>query len=162
MLQPFTTKDFAIRSLADRLSDLKHLIFLHPDLLKDQCFSKYYTPINSSSNTSSNGYVRPLLVTHVPGFPGPGSSMDASYPNTPQTFYSPTSPDNTQRDTPSVNSAISESVSTFPTGCDGDGDLIPDIAILDDMPMDFNNISEFLQQVDTKPPIFGLNPPPPM
>ena len=67
MLQPFTNKDFAIRSLADRLSDLKHLIYLYPDIIKDQAFSKYYTPINSSSNTSNNGYVRPLLVTHVPG-----------------------------------------------------------------------------------------------
>ncbi|XP_043192536.1 signal transducer and activator of transcription 5B-like isoform X2 [Amphibalanus amphitrite] len=160
MLQPFTNKDFAIRSLADRLSDLKHLIYLYPDIIKDQAFSKYYTPINSSSNTSNNGYVRPLLVTHVPGWSGVGG-MD-SYPNTPQTFYSPTSPDNTNRDTPSVNSAISESVSTFATA-DGDAsDIIPDIAILDDMPMDFNNINDFLQSVDTKPPIFGLNPPPPM
>lgn len=46
-------------------------------------------------------------------------------------------------------------------GGDGDtSDIIPDIAILDDMPMDFNNINDFLQAVDTKPPIFGLNPPP--
>lgn len=44
MLQPFTSKDFAIRSLADRVSDLQHLLYLYPDLSKDQAFSKYYTP----------------------------------------------------------------------------------------------------------------------
>lgn len=44
MLQPFTSKDFAIRSLADRVSDLSHLLYLFPDITKDQAFSKYYTP----------------------------------------------------------------------------------------------------------------------
>lgn len=44
MLQPFTSKDFAIRSLADRVFDLQHLLYLYPDLSKDQAFSKYYTP----------------------------------------------------------------------------------------------------------------------
>lgn len=44
MLQPFTSKDFAIRSLADRLSDLKHLSYLYPDTAKDVAFNKYYTP----------------------------------------------------------------------------------------------------------------------
>lgn len=46
MLQPFTSKDFAIRSLADRASDLQHLLYLYPDLSKDQAFSKYYTPFS--------------------------------------------------------------------------------------------------------------------
>lgn len=44
MLQPFTSKDFAIRSLADRVSDLQYLMYLYPDIPKDQAFSKYYTP----------------------------------------------------------------------------------------------------------------------
>jgi len=46
MLQPFTSKDFAIRSLADRVYDLQHLVYLYPDISKDQAFSKYYTPFN--------------------------------------------------------------------------------------------------------------------
>lgn len=44
MLQPFTSKDFAIRSLADRVNDLKHLLYLYPDTAKDVAFTKYYTP----------------------------------------------------------------------------------------------------------------------
>jgi signal transducer and activator of transcription 5B len=44
MLQPFTSKDFAIRSLADRISDLQHLVALFPDIPKEQAFGKYYTP----------------------------------------------------------------------------------------------------------------------
>ncbi|KAG7257331.1 hypothetical protein CRUP_000806 [Coryphaenoides rupestris] len=43
-LLPYTTKDFSIRSLADRISDLNHLLFLYPDRPKDEVFSKYYTP----------------------------------------------------------------------------------------------------------------------
>lgn len=43
-LMPYTTKDFTIRSLADRISDLNHLLFLYPDRPKDDVFSKYYTP----------------------------------------------------------------------------------------------------------------------
>ena len=66
MLQPFTSKDFAIRTLADRVSDLKHLIYLFPDIPKDQAFGKYYTPF-TETQAPSNGYVKPLLVTHVPG-----------------------------------------------------------------------------------------------
>lgn len=44
MVQPFTSRDFAIRSLADRISDLKNLLYLYPDIPKDQAFGKYYTP----------------------------------------------------------------------------------------------------------------------
>uniref|UniRef100_A0A8C5GU02 Signal transducer and activator of transcription n=1 Tax=Gouania willdenowi TaxID=441366 RepID=A0A8C5GU02_GOUWI len=43
-LLPYTTKDFTIRSLADRISDLNHLLFLYPDRPKDEVFAKYYTP----------------------------------------------------------------------------------------------------------------------
>lgn len=43
-LMPYTAKDFSIRSLADRISDLNHLLFLYPDRPKDEVFSKHYTP----------------------------------------------------------------------------------------------------------------------
>lgn len=44
--------------------------------------------------TSNNGYVKPLLVTHIPGIAGQmGSSAGLSYPNTPQTMFQPQSPD---------------------------------------------------------------------
>uniref|UniRef100_A0AAR2LNH0 Signal transducer and activator of transcription n=1 Tax=Pygocentrus nattereri TaxID=42514 RepID=A0AAR2LNH0_PYGNA len=45
-LMPFTTKDFSIRSLADRISDLNHLLFLYPNQPKDEVFSRYCTPPN--------------------------------------------------------------------------------------------------------------------
>lgn len=48
MLQPFTSKDFAIRCLADRVNDLQYLLYLYPDYTKDQAFSKYYTPFNGN------------------------------------------------------------------------------------------------------------------
>jgi signal transducer and activator of transcription 5B len=44
MLQPLTSKDFAIRSLADRISDLPHLVFLFRETPKEQAFGKYYSP----------------------------------------------------------------------------------------------------------------------
>lgn len=43
-LQPWTSKDFTIRSLADRIADLNHLVNLYPDINKDLPFGKYYTP----------------------------------------------------------------------------------------------------------------------
>lgn len=45
MLQPFTAKDFAIRNLADRLSDLSHLVYLYPDIPKQAAFGSHYTPV---------------------------------------------------------------------------------------------------------------------
>uniref|UniRef100_A0A3B1K511 Signal transducer and activator of transcription n=1 Tax=Astyanax mexicanus TaxID=7994 RepID=A0A3B1K511_ASTMX len=49
-LMPFTTKDFSIRSLADRISDLNHLLFLYPNQPKDEVFSRYCTPPNCTSD----------------------------------------------------------------------------------------------------------------
>lgn len=48
MLLPFTSKDFAIRSLADRIADLSHLVNLYPDIPKDIAFTKYYTPFQGN------------------------------------------------------------------------------------------------------------------
>ena len=48
-LKPFTTRDFSIRSLADRLGDLNYLIYVFPDRPKDEVFSKYYTPVLGAS-----------------------------------------------------------------------------------------------------------------
>ena len=67
MLQPFTSKDFAIRPLADRISDLEYLNYLYPDIPKDKAFSRYYTPVGDNTRNTPNGYVRYKVVTHVPG-----------------------------------------------------------------------------------------------
>lgn len=45
MLQPFTAKDFSIRSLADRISDLIQLQYLYPGTPKTKAFGRYYTPL---------------------------------------------------------------------------------------------------------------------
>lgn len=105
MLQPFLAKDFAIRSLADRVYDLGQLVTLYPDVPKDHAFGQYYTPM--MGDQTKNGYVRPLLVTHVPGV-GSGSM---SYPGTPQhsSSFNLQSPDHT-RDTPSAQSVYDEVV----------------------------------------------------
>lgn len=54
--------------------------------------------LNLDNDTKKDGYVRPLLITHVPGFGTPSTT----YPNTPQSHYLQ-SPD-PSRDTPSVAS----------------------------------------------------------
>ncbi|TRY64753.1 hypothetical protein DNTS_017803 [Danionella cerebrum] len=58
-LMPFTTKDFTIRSLADRISDLNHLLFLYPNQPKEEVFSRYCTPPNSKA--VGDGYVKPEI-----------------------------------------------------------------------------------------------------
>lgn len=42
-LQPFTSRDLMLRSLADRILDLSQLQFLYPNVAKNDVFSKYYT-----------------------------------------------------------------------------------------------------------------------
>ncbi|CAG0900048.1 unnamed protein product [Darwinula stevensoni] len=87
MLQPFTGKDFTIRSLADRISDLKYLMYLFPHIPKDEAFSKYYT-LDEPNVASSNGYVKPNLVTQVPGWTELSTSQSSdSVPTTPQPTY---------------------------------------------------------------------------
>ncbi|CAH1715679.1 signal transducer and activator of transcription 5B-like [Aphis gossypii] len=90
-LQPFSAKDLSIRNLADRLFDLPYLTKLYPNIDKDMAFGKYYTQSsNNSTPVTNNGYVKPLLVTHVPGWSGSstnGQGMN-SYPNTPQDHMS--------------------------------------------------------------------------
>ncbi|XP_023581032.1 signal transducer and activator of transcription 5B [Trichechus manatus latirostris] len=64
-LMPFTTRDFSIRSLADRLGDLNYLIYVFPDRPKDEVYSKYYTPVPSKA---IDGYVKPQIKQVVPEF----------------------------------------------------------------------------------------------
>uniref|UniRef100_A0A8C3P8Q7 Signal transducer and activator of transcription n=1 Tax=Chrysemys picta bellii TaxID=8478 RepID=A0A8C3P8Q7_CHRPI len=64
-LKPFTTRDFSIRSLADRLGDLSYLNYVFPDRPKDEVFSKYYTPVLCKA---VDGYVKPQIKQVVPEF----------------------------------------------------------------------------------------------
>ncbi|XP_014014218.1 signal transducer and activator of transcription 5B isoform X1 [Salmo salar] len=76
-LMPYTTKDFSIRSLADRISDLNHLMFLYPDRPKDEVFSKYYTPPLSKA---VDGYVKPQIKQVVPEFTTPNPEPSSGNP----------------------------------------------------------------------------------
>lgn len=58
-LKPFTTRDFSIRSLADRLGDLSYLIYVFPDRPKDEVFSKYYTPVIGVSRAGAREPLSP-------------------------------------------------------------------------------------------------------
>ncbi|XP_044936641.1 signal transducer and activator of transcription 5B isoform X2 [Mustela putorius furo] len=69
-LMPFTTRDFSIRSLADRLGDLNYLIYVFPDRPKDEVYSRYYTPVPCEPATAKavDGYVKPQIKQVVPEF----------------------------------------------------------------------------------------------
>lgn len=86
MLQPFTNKDFVIRSLADRINDLKQFVYLYPDIPKDQVYHKYYS--SNNTQTTPNGYVGTLLVTQVPSCSSNGLDSHPSTPH-PQPALSP-------------------------------------------------------------------------
>ncbi|XP_050556653.1 signal transducer and activator of transcription 5B isoform X3 [Spodoptera frugiperda] len=87
-LQPFTSRDLMLRSLADRVLDLTQLQFLYPNIAKDDVFSKYYT--KPENEMLKNGYVKPVLVTTLP----PYMSSSPAYAHSPDSH----------RNTPSVQS----------------------------------------------------------
>ncbi|CAH2064686.1 unnamed protein product, partial [Iphiclides podalirius] len=90
-LQPFTSRDLMLRSLADRVLDLAQLQFLYPNVPKDEVFSKYYT--KPENEMLKNGYVKPVLVTTLPPYMSPSPAYAHSH-----------SPDS-HRNTPSVQSS---------------------------------------------------------
>ncbi|XP_065838749.1 signal transducer and activator of transcription 5B-like [Oscarella lobularis] len=74
-LQPWWAKDFAIRSLADRIHDLLQLQFLYPDIPKNTAFGQYYNPLQVDSNSKNTDYVSTILSVTIPGGSGGGSSV---------------------------------------------------------------------------------------
>ncbi|KAL4718732.1 hypothetical protein ACJJTC_009370, partial [Scirpophaga incertulas] len=81
-LQPFTSRDLMLRSLADRVLDLPQLQFLYPNIAKDTVFSKYYT--KPENEMLKNGYVKPVLVTTLPSYMGaPAYASPDSHRSTP-------------------------------------------------------------------------------
>lgn len=69
MTSPFTSKDFAIRGLADRIHDLRNLTHLWTPLgpiAKDGKFAKHYSP-PQPDRPAQNGYVKPQLACTLPG-----------------------------------------------------------------------------------------------
>ncbi|XP_045119037.1 signal transducer and activator of transcription 5B-like isoform X2 [Portunus trituberculatus] len=144
MLQPFTSKSFAIRPLADVIADLKYLLYLYPNIPKEQVFGKYYTPIGE--HPTNNGYVKPHLITHVPGWPGRGSTE--SYPNTPQPMYP--MHDSSLGDPPSVSSNPSDCVSTDQKPS-LDSPLFDAANVLSDFPMPPYNDTDYPDILENLP-----------
>ncbi|XP_045489138.1 signal transducer and activator of transcription 5B isoform X4 [Pieris rapae] len=95
-LQPFTSRDLMLRSLADRILDLSQLQFLYPNVAKNDVFSKYYT--KPENDVLKNGYVKPVLVTTLPPYMSPS----------PAYAHSPDS----HRNTPSVHNSYFSASST--------------------------------------------------
>ncbi|XP_076154261.1 signal transducer and activator of transcription 5B-like [Alosa pseudoharengus] len=129
-LMPFTSKDFSIRSLADRISDLNHLLFLYPNQPKDEVFSRYCTPPLSKA---VDGYVKPEIKQVVKvefSSPNPEPS-----PGTPSFMDHAVSPTVSQPQTFSLYPPVSDSM----LDADGDFDL--------DETMDMaRQVEEFLRQ----------------
>ncbi|XP_058444387.1 signal transducer and transcription activator isoform X3 [Malaya genurostris] len=93
-IQPFTAKDFATRSLSDRIRDFEDLFYLYPNKPKNEAFDRYTTPPGQPRNRNYiPSEVRAVLV------PGPNNNNAISYPNTPNSYNHLQSPD-TSRDTP--------------------------------------------------------------
>ncbi|OQV25781.1 Signal transducer and activator of transcription 5B [Hypsibius exemplaris] len=107
-IQPYTSKDFQIRSCANRIRDLAvNLEFLYPDIPRDQAFSKYYTATEPQKLTGPNDYVASDLHTTIPIF-GAGGGSGRSRSVTPFSIQSPHSPGESVQDPRSVMSQHSE------------------------------------------------------
>ncbi|XP_053682004.1 signal transducer and transcription activator isoform X2 [Sabethes cyaneus] len=93
-IQPFTAKDFATRSLSDRIRDFEDLFYLYPNKPKNEAFDRYTTPPGQPRNRNYiPSEVRAVLM------PSPNNNNPISYPNTPNSYNHLQSPD-TSRDTP--------------------------------------------------------------
>ncbi|XP_077357807.1 signal transducer and activator of transcription 5B-like isoform X2 [Festucalex cinctus] len=111
-LLPYTSKDFSIRSLADRISDLNHLLFLYPDRSKDEVFAKYYTPPLSKA---VDGYVKPQIKQVVPEFTTPNPEPSGTTPTFMDQTASPSvvNPNNTFAAYPSMGDAMLDAEGDF-------------------------------------------------
>ncbi|KAL0858580.1 hypothetical protein ABMA27_012425 [Loxostege sticticalis] len=126
-LQPFTSRDLMLRSLADRVLDLPQLQHLYPSIAKDAVFSKYYT--KPENEMLKNGYVKPVLVTTLP----PYMSSMASYAHSPDSH----------RNTPSAHSSCFSAATPAPTeNTFMDSDLFEQMRAFDPESFDEFNLYE--------------------
>jgi hypothetical protein len=78
-LAPWNKHVLGIRSLADRLHDLMHLVTLYPNKPKDEVFGKYYTPVPSASEVR-DGYLAGDLKQTIPASAMGGLMSNPSSP----------------------------------------------------------------------------------
>uniref|UniRef100_A0A8D8A5G2 Signal transducer and activator of transcription n=1 Tax=Culex pipiens TaxID=7175 RepID=A0A8D8A5G2_CULPI len=96
-IQPFTAKDFATRSLSDRIRDFEDLYYLYPNKPKNEAFDRYTSPPVPSRNRN---YIPSEVRAVLMGPSNNNNSTINSYPNTPSSYNHLQSPD-ASRDTPS-------------------------------------------------------------
>lgn len=94
-IQPFTAKDFATRSLSDRIRDFDDLTILFPNKAKNEAFDKYTTPSGQPKN-------KDYIPSEIRAILSPSNANNIGYANTPASQFMQ-SPD-PSRDTPSVQS----------------------------------------------------------
>ncbi|XP_055901396.1 signal transducer and activator of transcription 5A-like isoform X1 [Biomphalaria glabrata] len=87
-LAPFTSKDFHIRGLADRLKDLDNLVYLYPNKPKDDVFSKNYTL--TDEGTTKNGYIPSLIKITLPNGFHHTAESENKQPCSPDVIYEST------------------------------------------------------------------------
>ncbi|XP_053564149.1 signal transducer and activator of transcription 6 isoform X2 [Bombina bombina] len=99
-IQPFTAKDLSIRSLGDRVRDLKQLKFLYNGKLKDEAFEKYYTKETELPNGYKKATIQMKLdrepeeenINKMDTLPGKGMYPDITQIPTMQPAMFPSSP----------------------------------------------------------------------
>lgn len=113
-LQPFVGKDLHTRSLADRVRDLKDLVYLYPNIPKNDAFKDYYTPMNNSSHVSAAGYVRPMLVTTLAAnYPGSVSSGMTTESSATPNSVSQSSPEGFYQESIAMNDMMESNYPTY-------------------------------------------------
>lgn len=63
-LQPWSSKDFGIRGLADRIFDIPDLTHLYPDIPKEEAFGRFRS-LEVSSDTDPAGYVSAGIIAKI-------------------------------------------------------------------------------------------------
>lgn len=156
-LAPFTSKDFTIRGLADRVKDLQSLVYLYPDTPKAQAFAKYYSPASEPvPGVTQGGYVKSSLINIIdPQQLPPGAGvMNYDNPQTPHDIRDPSSPASsytgtTNPLTPKTDTGAS-SMEMFTE--DDFSQLATDYTQED---LDYNKLNEWLQNPEKHSPLFG-------
>lgn len=78
-LQPWNSKDFSIRNLADRIFDLPDLTHLFPDIVKEMAFGEFRTI--EVANTVNAGYVDTGIIARI--LPAPSSDQKSEIKKSP-------------------------------------------------------------------------------
>lgn len=156
-LAPFTSKDFAIRGLADRVKDLQSLVYLYPDVPKAQAFAKYYSPASDPvPSVTQGGYVKSHLINIIDPQQMPTSAgvMNYDNPQTPQSYPAPTSPASSYTGT---TAPMTPKQDTGSTSMDmfTEEDLAQLATDYTQEDLDYNKLNEWLQNQNEKSNMFG-------